>query len=107
MQNTDFEIRYEFTCKTKNLLYVISCSKCGKQYIGETGTELRLRMNVHRQQIRDPNLRHLKVSKHIHDCAQGEFTVSPFYKLHTDNQTIREYKEAYFIRKLHPELNSA
>ena len=33
-------------------------------YIGETSDSLSMRINVHRQQIRDPNLCHLFVSKH-------------------------------------------
>ena len=31
-----YTIRNQFTCKTKNIVYMISCNKCNKQYVGET-----------------------------------------------------------------------
>ena len=36
------------TCATKNVIYLISCKKCGIQYVGETSQALRNRMNNHR-----------------------------------------------------------
>ena len=36
----------------KNVLYVMVCAGCGKEYIGETGN-LRKRVTVHNHQIRD------------------------------------------------------
>ena len=32
-------------CKSKNLIYLIDCKKCGKQYIGETKRHLHQRTN--------------------------------------------------------------
>ena len=49
-----FEVKTNMDCSSKNFLYVIKCERCGEDYIGETGNELRKRMTVHRQQIRDP-----------------------------------------------------
>ena len=39
-------------CKTTDVIYVISCLKCGKQYVGETSQALHLRMNGHRSEDR-------------------------------------------------------
>ena len=84
----------------------MTCLKCNAQYIGETGNELKTRMTVHRQQIRDANLRVLKVSKHMFDCGKG-FTVFPFYKLHPNVSTVdRRNKEQYFIGLFKPTLNA-
>ena len=94
-------------CNSCNLLYILTCSGCGKQYIGETGDVLRNRIRVHRQQIRNPNVRMLKVSSHIDNCALNEpkFTVFPFYKCTTDDTLMRRQKESYFINKFKPSLN--
>ena len=48
--------------------------------------DLRKHMTVQRQQIRDPKVRMLKVSRHIDTCAAAEpkFHVFPFYKMQTD-----------------------
>ena len=39
------------TCATKNVIYLISCKRCGIQCIGETSQALRSRMNNHRQRL--------------------------------------------------------
>ena len=38
-------------CKTANVVYVIECTKCKKQYVGETENALHIRMNGHRSDI--------------------------------------------------------
>ena len=35
--NSECFIRHHFTCLSSNLIYCISCNKCGVQYIGDTG----------------------------------------------------------------------
>ena len=35
-------------CKTSNIIYLIECQKCGKQYVGKTENPLHLRLNGHR-----------------------------------------------------------
>ena len=44
-----FTVMQNISCTTKNLVYAIICSNCGEFYVGETKTELRTRMTVHRQ----------------------------------------------------------
>jgi hypothetical protein len=102
-----FQVRANMNCNSSNLLYIITCNGCKKQYIGETGDILRNRMRVHRQQIRDKNTRMLNVSEHIDQCAKvfPYFSVFPFYKFTTDNVVFRHEKEQYFIRKYKPTLN--
>ena len=39
-------------CATKNVIYLISCRKCGVQYVGETSQPLRSRFNNHRNRIK-------------------------------------------------------
>ena len=38
-------------CATKNVIYLITCKKCGIQYVGETSQKLRSRMNNHRNRL--------------------------------------------------------
>ena len=45
-------------CHAEDIVYLLNCGGYHKQYIGETG-ELRARVRIHKQQIRDPNLRTL------------------------------------------------
>ena len=96
-------------CASTNLIYVITCKGCGENYIGQTGNELRKRMTVHKQQIRDPKTRMIPLSGHISDCARNKspyLTVFPFYKFHNNpNEQERNLKEREFIETYRPKLN--
>ena len=39
-------------CSTKNIIYLITCKKCGIQYVGETSQALRSRFNNHRNRLK-------------------------------------------------------
>jgi tripartite motif-containing protein 2/3 len=101
-------INEKMNCMSKNVIYVLNCAKCGKNYVGETSDHLSMRMNVHRQQIKDTNLRHLYVSKHIANCCtnvESNFTVMPIRKVKKDDPDIRRFLENEIIKKHHPSLN--
>ena len=63
-----FQVNQSMRCDVKNVIHVLQCNYCKLEYIGETGN-LRNRVTVHNQHIRDENLRHLKVSEHLAMCA--------------------------------------
>ena len=44
--------RGSISCGIKNVIYVISCKKCGVQYVGETSQTLRGRFNNHRNRLK-------------------------------------------------------
>lgn len=101
-----FTVKNNMNCRSKDVIYVIRCAGCGGNYIGETGIELKNRVTVHRQQIRNPAVRCIRVSGHIDECGKGNFTIFPFYKLFNDDKHLRMEKEEMFIRQMRPELNS-
>ena len=103
-----FYVHESMTCAVKNVLYVIKCGGCGKEYIGQTGDFLRKRVTVHNQQIRDPKTRMLYVSGHIDICAHQlipKYMIFPFYKMYSESVSFRCAKENYFINLLKPKLN--
>ena len=53
-------------CSTSNLIYLISCSACEKQYVGKSFTSLKVRHDKHRQQIRNKSK---GVGKHFSSCG--------------------------------------
>ena len=80
-----FKIKTKMTCEVKDVIYVVTCSGCGKQYIGET-EDRRDRVTIHNQQINYPQYRHLNVSRHIARCAIGrrlKYKICPILKLRT------------------------
>ena len=48
-----YNINSNLNCNSSNCIYVISCTKCDKQYVGKTITPLRHRFNNHRKDIRN------------------------------------------------------
>ena len=65
-----------------------------------TGNLLRQRVTTHNQQIRDHSTRMLKASKHISNCANAmtpKYEIFPFYKMYSENTTLRRAKETIYI----------
>ena len=54
-------------CNSKNLIYIIHCLRCNKQYIGETKRRLKDRFNEHRRPVDrpTPSSRPTAVSEHF------------------------------------------
>ena len=63
-----FTIKSRMDCTAMDVVYLIRCTGCDKEYIVET-SNLRARVRVHKQQTLDPRLRHLYVNHHIAHCA--------------------------------------
>jgi hypothetical protein len=59
-----FTIRDTLTCSSENLVYMLQCGMCKKQYIGETGKPFRYRFNNHKSHVN--SAKHLPVPKHVH-----------------------------------------
>lgn len=75
------------TCKSRNLIYCIKCLNCSEIYIGQTGNALCERIRIYKQQIRQPHLRQIPLSKHSNVCENQSLIVFPFYKV-TDTDNI-------------------
>ena len=101
-----FKVNTKMNCEVKNVIYVITCRGCGENYIGETNN-LRQRVTIHNQQIRDPTTRKFPLSAHIDNCSTSDpkYFIFPFYEMRTQDVTKRKMKEAYFIIYLKPKLN--
>ena len=57
------KLRCNTSCKTTNIVYLITCTKCGKQYVGETGDHVNQRMNDHRDDWNTSGSRGLLLQK--------------------------------------------
>ena len=104
--NEPFEIRYHFTCDTRNVIYALTCLGCSENYIGKTEREVRDRCGEYRLAIEKKKFSQ-GVHEHISKCADGRFQMTPFFKLHDNNrdsQMILSY-ETLFIKRYKPSLN--
>ncbi len=96
----------QITCKSKNLVYCVSCPHCNEHYIGEC-KDLRTRMNLHRNHSNPENIATppLKVNQHLKKDARGHFRVFPFFMVPNNHQIAREAYEKHFQDTLQPTLH--
>ena len=95
---TTHKTRSTFTCKTRNLVYLIQCRKFGLQYVGETANPLHIRMNGHRSDIHTqktdkPVAAHFNLPDHTLDDLQ----VMGIEKIHNNDTEWRKHRESYWI----------
>ena len=96
------------TCDSANLIYVVICSGCNGEYIGETGInkqKLRDRVRVYQQHIRQPEYQQLKVGGHLKNCSNGEFTIFPFLQMRSWDKELRRSYKVMFQEKYRTKLN--
>ena len=58
-------------CRSKNIVYKITCKECGKFYIGATQNKAKIRMNQHYSGVKkllEKNVKSTKFSKHFSRC---------------------------------------
>ena len=103
-QQRIFKIKSNLTCSSENVIYILECANCEKFYLGATTMEFNKRINLHRSQITHEEYRVLQVSKHLSECANGQFRAIPIFQEKSSNLLF--VKEANFIKLFSPPLNS-
>lgn len=97
-----FSLRHNTNCQSKNVIYLISCKKCHKQYVGQTKQPVSKRMNSHKFDItnfKDPTFSTL-VATHFNENnhSMADFTFMPVDVI--NNSVNRLCKETFWIHKL-------
>jgi len=47
-----YVINFKFGCNSENVIYLLTCKVCQKQYVGSTITKFRLRLNQYKSNLR-------------------------------------------------------
>lgn len=91
-------IKGNFNCDSANVVYLLECTVCRQQYIGQTETPFRIRFNNHRSHAKScpylPLSRHVNSPGHAFEHLKATILESAF-KTHHD----REVRESYLIYK--------
>ena len=95
----EFHILKSIDCDSSNLIYLINCNKCGKQYVGETGRKLKYRFTEHLRDLK----KNLDTTVAIH-FNMADHSVEDISILGIDllfkSDNYREHKEQLWINKL-------
>ena len=91
-------ITKKLNCKSYNVIYLVTCAKCGLQYVGKSETQLNFRVNNHRSFINtkkpDECARHFYTNNHTFK----DFRITAIeYIPHADTH-ILENKETFYIK---------
>ena len=63
-------------------------------------------MTQHRLCITNPDFQNQKIYNHLMACGQGDFWVTPFYKMKRQGLIAHLTTEKYFVKKFKPSLNT-
>ena len=96
-----------FSCEINNVIYLITCSKCNKHYVGETSRAFRQRMYEHRHSVQKADTIDTPVSRHFtsdgHNHKNMQFSVLEWCtpKFEASNTSKRRRIELSWMFKLH------
>ena len=98
---TIFAIPQTFTPQTKNVVYVISCSVCGKQYIGETKNSIATRMGQHKYNIKNKRETHTLLVKHfiLHGLQAVKIAGVQSNSIWTNDERKRKERQWIYLLK--------
>ena len=94
-----FPIDGSFSCKTSGTVYVITCTKCSKQYVGQTGSQLKERILDHLQFI-DENEELTGEHFNLPDHSHSDMKVQIVEKIRPNSEENRRGREEFWIEKI-------
>ena len=95
-----FHIETTLNCNSHNIIYLITCTKCLKQYIGETSRKLKDRLNDHKSNI--STRKNTAIAIHFQTATHQlkHLSIIPIEQLPNDNKENRLEREKYYIKIL-------
>lgn len=98
-----FTLENGFTCKSSNIIYLITCQKCNKQYVGETGRSLADRITDHLSCIRLKKVTPIGLHFNLQDHSSTHLKIQPIEQINrSDDQAtnVRRHREQLWQRLL-------
>lgn len=98
-----YPIRHNFSCSSTNVIYLITCTKCRKQYVGMTTRPLRERINHHRTSVQTRQNHYVSRHFNFSDHSITDLSVQPIDTLtHPTTQQLQAL-EQFWINTLKTE----
>uniref|UniRef100_A0A1X7SPB1 GIY-YIG domain-containing protein n=1 Tax=Amphimedon queenslandica TaxID=400682 RepID=A0A1X7SPB1_AMPQE len=96
-------VKQSFSCSSTNIIYLITCSKCHKQYVGKTSKTLRERVFHHRSSIKNNQARYICKHFNLPGHSLANFKIQVIDR--KENATDLQNQEEHWIKlldTLHP-----
>ena len=97
-----YPVRFPATCSSSNLIYLITCTKCKKQYVGLTTKQLNTRINHHRSNILRNKTIYLSIHFNFPDHNINNLSVQVIDKIPTNTTNLQKLQqmERHWIQTL-------
>jgi GIY-YIG catalytic domain len=89
-----FDIKHSLSCRSFNVIYLISCKRCGMQYVGQTGRALGDRINDHLSNIRTVKSTPVALHFNLQDHSIEDFQISAIEQIPDSSLQHRLIKES-------------
>ena len=99
---TIYQIRHSFSCNSANIVYLITCTKCKKQYVRYTTQKLKVRINHHRTSINSRIPTYIHKHFNLPDHSITNLKVQPIDRPCTPqpSPTELQHLESFWIKTL-------
>ena len=100
--NKTFHLKHDINCKSKNLIYLITCQHCHKQYVGQTSMILADRINNHLSCIRTQKNNPIGVHFNLPNHNLKDFSIQGIELIKSNNNItqILNNRETYWQHTL-------
>ena len=95
-----FKVHQSFSPHTANCVYLLFCSECGLQYVGQTKNSILIRMNQHRYNIKNQKEIHTPLVNHFILHGEQSVRVSGIQSNSSWTDAERQKKERTWIHLL-------
>ena len=100
LQRKDFSISEDYSCKSQNVIYLISCRCCSFQYVGRTTGPLRTRCCGHRRSLRTKKgpVHLIKHFTKVHKSS--DMIIKPIETVIGNSLEEKNQREDYWIKEI-------
>ena len=89
--STNYDQSKTLNCKSKNIIYCITCAKCGIQYIGQTSQKLSYRFSQHKNNVINKRenshlVNHFNKTNHTHE----DMKIRILHNICTNRQSLND-----------------
>ena len=112
MKHRDMKLAQNVDCNTNNMVYLLECNKCNKQYVGETKRKFIIRFKEHLADIRHnrvtPVAKHYNLNSHknnttpVFPIPSILIRIAGHPDLMTDERKNKEKMWIYTLRSIAP-----
>ena len=101
-----YKLNFSASCNFSNIIYLITCRRCGQQYVGEIGQPLQHRIDGHRFNMthgkteESPMVEHFNGERHTFP----DMTIVAMDKIDSHHSCLRKIRGSRWIRTLGPHI---